>query len=72
MCPGTFHFLTIKSYTILSNGGFCGSSLCDYHAAVQENEGQAIAVQCAPNLVLPHPYISLLSNSCESTAADYE
>lgn len=40
-------------------GDFCGSSFCVHHAAVQDNEGRAIAVHCAPNLVLPHPYISL-------------
>lgn len=40
-------------------GDFCGSSFCDHHAAVQDNEGRAIAFHCAPNLVLTHPYISL-------------
>ncbi len=28
-------------------GDFCGSSFCDRNAAVQDNEGRAIAIHCA-------------------------
>lgn len=53
-------------------GDFCGSSFCDRHAAVQDNEGRVIAIHCAPNLVHIPIYHCLIQVSCESRAVDFD